>query len=1080
MLGTTLRKRYQIIKALAKGGFGETYLAQDLDLPNHPYCVVKRLSPYSKEPECLQIARRLFNTEAQTLSQLGNHDRIPRLFAYFEENQEFYLVQEYIPGNSLQEELLPGKRFNTVQVANLLLEILSILEFVHDAGVIHRDLKPANLIRREIDWKLVLIDFGAVKQISTQTINSQGEVSLTIAVGTPGYMPSEQMSGQPHFSSDLYAVGRIGIQALTGILPQQLPANQETGESIWRNRLISQQQEDIELLEIIDCMVRYDFRDRYQSAREVLQALANFSGDFSSLSSEAKTVNPSLVPTAEITRQTQRALAAIVFTDSVGFSAKMSVNEEDTVNLIRRDLQLMRTSCQQFSGSVIKSTGDGLLMYFSSAVNAVNCAIEIQRSLANNQTTLINQDSLLHRIGIHLGDVLIEADDVMGNGVNIAARLEPLSPPGGICLSQAVYEVVKSQIKLPITYVGERQLKNILEPVGVYQILVQEPAETQIQSNVKVSPQHSSRFYRDRQILLNKVKNYWIKGVLESSLHGRALIELGLENRGDLVEHPWGMVWLNQSELSQSLPTEVKISDLFQEMGTGRSLLILGEPGGGKTTTLLEICRQFLEQAFVDLNALIPVIFNLSSWTKSNRNFADWLVGELNSKYQVSAEISRNWLEDRQILLFLDGLDEVRDRYREDCVAAINKFQQDCGTTEMVICCRRKEYETLNNRLNLQAAICLQPLNFAQIQQYLANAGEQLTGVKTALAEDKILQELVQSPLILTLIVLAYQGISASKLPNNQSIALRRAHLFDTYIERMLSRRRVTETYPQAKAKHWLIQLAKQLKKQSQTIFLIERMQPDLWLSPWQKIIYAIALLSSFFAGGFFVGNLVLSSDRLLIVLIFSSLLFVAIFGIYRLNSVETISWSWQKAYTHLRLGIIIGTLSLFLLKFPYELIFNPLHWQIFQPENFPFYSFFRGAVFGFSMGIIYGLTRGLTGAVIEKNTFPNQGIWLSAKNALIFGLIGGIVLGIAAYIIGWLPLFWGIFGFSFGLFIGGGVAVIKHLLLRIILYFSGVIPWNYRHFLDYATERIFLQKVGGGYIFIHRLLLEHLAKNDW
>jgi formylglycine-generating enzyme required for sulfatase activity/tRNA A-37 threonylcarbamoyl transferase component Bud32 len=269
MLGRTLRHRYQIIKFLGKGGFGHTYLAKDLDLPGHPQCVVKHLKPQNADPDLLLIAKRLFETEAQTLYKLGSlHDQIPKLSAHFEENGEFYLVQDFIAGHDLTKELIPGKKLSESYTITLLHNILEILAIVHQQKVIHRDLKPDNLMRRQ-DGKIVLIDFGAVKEISTIVVNAQKQTSLTIAIGTPGYMPSEQAKGKPKLCSDIYAVGMIGIQALTGQPPDTLPEDPQTGEIIWRN----QAQVSNNLANVLDKMVRDHFSQRYQNAEEALQAI---------------------------------------------------------------------------------------------------------------------------------------------------------------------------------------------------------------------------------------------------------------------------------------------------------------------------------------------------------------------------------------------------------------------------------------------------------------------------------------------------------------------------------------------------------------------------------------------------------------------------------------------------------------------------------------------------------------------------------------------------------------------------------------------------------------------------------------
>ena len=263
--------RYKIVSELGSGGFGKTYLAKDTQLPGNPRCVVKQLKPVNNQPLLLKTARRLFATEAEVLYKLGNHNQIPQLLAHFEDQKEFYLVQELIEGHSLSEEFTPGRQFSEAEAIALLQEVLTILEFVHQQGVIHRDIKPSNLIRRHADQKIVLIDFGAVKQLSTQTGLSSGHTTMTISIGSPGYVANEQLAGTPRFSSDIYAVGMMGIQALTGVFPKQIPQDPKTSEIMWRDPV----QVSPGLAYVLDKMVRYDFRQRYESATSVLADLRN-------------------------------------------------------------------------------------------------------------------------------------------------------------------------------------------------------------------------------------------------------------------------------------------------------------------------------------------------------------------------------------------------------------------------------------------------------------------------------------------------------------------------------------------------------------------------------------------------------------------------------------------------------------------------------------------------------------------------------------------------------------------------------------------------------------------------------------
>ncbi|HEY9625149.1 MAG TPA: tetratricopeptide repeat protein [Crinalium sp.] len=273
MLGKTVGGRYQIIRYLGGGGFGQTYLAEDWHLPGRPQCVVKQLKPKVTDAKSLQTARRLFNREAEVLYTLGNHDQIPRLFAHFEESREFYLVQEFIEGDVLSRELKRGKILSEDQVVLILHDILTTLEFVHQQQVIHRDIKPSNLIRRKSDQKIVMIDFGAVKQIGMPSDDPE-QTSITIAIGSMGYMPNEQLAGKPRVSSDVYAVGMVGIRALAGMYPAQLSEDPKTGEVRWRDKA----HVSPELADILDTMVRYDFRHRYQSAADALKAISALLG----------------------------------------------------------------------------------------------------------------------------------------------------------------------------------------------------------------------------------------------------------------------------------------------------------------------------------------------------------------------------------------------------------------------------------------------------------------------------------------------------------------------------------------------------------------------------------------------------------------------------------------------------------------------------------------------------------------------------------------------------------------------------------------------------------------------------------
>ena len=271
MQNLTFNGRYRILQQIGVGGFGLTYLAEDLQLATRPRVVVKHLRPQISDAETMNLANRLFQQEAEILYRLGGHPHIPSLIAHFKENGEFFLVQEFIEGHTVDREFAGGRKYNQQEIIQFLGQTLEILAFVHSEKVIHRDVKPANLIRRNSDGNIFLIDFGAVKQVNSaapRTVTQNTGFS-TITVGSHGYMPMEQMAGSPNFSSDLYALGLVAIEALTGIKPLDLPKSSATGEFVWGHKT----QLAPELERFVSKLVRLDFRQRFVSANEALAAL---------------------------------------------------------------------------------------------------------------------------------------------------------------------------------------------------------------------------------------------------------------------------------------------------------------------------------------------------------------------------------------------------------------------------------------------------------------------------------------------------------------------------------------------------------------------------------------------------------------------------------------------------------------------------------------------------------------------------------------------------------------------------------------------------------------------------------------
>ncbi|MBD2363700.1 protein kinase [Anabaena minutissima FACHB-250] len=268
---TLLDNRYRVVQTLGSGGFGETFLAEDTQMPSSRRCVVKQLKPIHHNPQIYQLVQERFQREAAILEDLGSYtDQIPTLYAYFQSDGQFYVIQEWVQGDTLTAKFRQQGIFSESAVKEILVNLLPVLEYVHSKRIIHRDIKPDNIILRHRDGKPVLIDFGAVRESMGTVVNSQGDPTSSIVIGTPGYMPSEQAAGRPMYSSDIYSLGMTAIYLLTGKQPQELETDPRSGEIIWRTHALSVSPT---LAGVIDRAIAYHPRERFATAREMLEAL---------------------------------------------------------------------------------------------------------------------------------------------------------------------------------------------------------------------------------------------------------------------------------------------------------------------------------------------------------------------------------------------------------------------------------------------------------------------------------------------------------------------------------------------------------------------------------------------------------------------------------------------------------------------------------------------------------------------------------------------------------------------------------------------------------------------------------------
>jgi serine/threonine-protein kinase len=240
-------------------------------MPSRRRCVIKQLKPVTHDPQAYKLVQERFQREAAVLEELGEgNNQIPRLYAYFSEAGQFYLVQEWIEGDTLTKKVEQGGTLSENEVKQILVSLLPVLDYVHSRRMVHRDIKPDNIIIRKRDGLPVLIDFGAVKEAMNTVVNVPGNSAQSMVIGTPGFMSSEQAGGRPTYASDLYSLGLTAVFLLTGKMPQELETDARTGELLWR-----QYAPDIHsnLAMVLDQAIRFNPRDRFATATAMLNAL---------------------------------------------------------------------------------------------------------------------------------------------------------------------------------------------------------------------------------------------------------------------------------------------------------------------------------------------------------------------------------------------------------------------------------------------------------------------------------------------------------------------------------------------------------------------------------------------------------------------------------------------------------------------------------------------------------------------------------------------------------------------------------------------------------------------------------------
>lgn len=600
------------------------------------------------------------------------------------------------------------------------------------------------------------------------------------------------------------------------------------------------------------------------------------------------------------------------------------------------------------------------------------------------------------------------------------------------------------------------------------------------------------RELRNRRNFLLGFRATWIRDMLGGSLYHDTLIALGLKEQPDAVANPFRLLIQETDREPRALEAGIRISQVYEE--ANGALLILGEPGAGKTTLLLELARDLLERAEADIDQPMPAIFTLATWARKGARLEDWLIGELETLYYVPPDVGRAWPGSEQLILLLDGLDEVKEEQRSACVAAINQFRHEHPYVSLVVSCRRAEYLAQERRVDLRQAVIVQPLTDHQIDEYVSEAGPKLEALSRALSADSDLRELACSPLMLNILSLTYQGSTQAEIAVGGSPEELRGCIFENYVARMFKRRGRETRYAAHDVKHWLGFLARYMKRALQTTFFVDRLSAQIFTGSslygyYRALCVLLCCLFSLFLGILVVGLVAYKSGGIEVVVrseppflgMAGTGLVIFLFGVVGLiigmsnphiRPMIGLNGEAIMAMVFRRWLNIILSMILFATTNVLDINASSILYLIIVS--------LVGALVGVIFGVFFNLLLEYPINFVPKTEHiikPNREIYLMAIRAslaflvcVMYGLIFLLIFGNRLTAI--LSLSMGyIFGLGFG-----GLVVIQHYVLRFLLWRAGLLPWGLVPFLDGAVERIFLRRVGGGYIFVHRLLLDYFA----
>ena len=613
-----------------------------------------------------------------------------------------------------------------------------------------------------------------------------------------------------------------------------------------------------------------------------------------------------------------------------------------------------------------------------------------------------------------------------------------------------------------------------------------------LQEQTSTAKEQKMRLRRD---MIRRVRNDWIENVLEKSVWKVARLRLNLKDEPEAVERasplefPVSIVLHSQERKLKSVgPGE--IATVFTE--SGGQMLILGAPGAGKTTLLLELAQDLLKRAELDEVQRIPVVFKLSTWVSKRGRIDDWLADELNKHYDVPSILAREWVENEEIIPLLDGLDEVSPLENNLCVEFINQFRLRHGLQQIAICSRSQDYERLTRRLHLPGAVSVEPLTKTQVETYL-ETHTAFTEVRKALVRDPLIWTLLDTPLMLSIAILAYMepgedlgvGASSSKL---------RDRLFSKYVTVSLRRHRHKAIYSPAQVHRSLSWLARALGNQNKTIFYLDEIRPQ-WLPDAKAVTSQARLLMASivpltFASLFGIVSWIVFRTKwaALTVSLFGAIVALALVLFSDLDAIQPAD-KWRVSWPEIQSAASQGVGLLFVINLPFGLLGFLEHGSSFALMSIAM-SGICYAFLIFSLGVY----KGITPSALVIRARPNDGMLRSARSAVIAGVSWAVGWTVSFTLLHKIILVSGISsqrgtepwlhaGFVAATLFGviaawnrGGAFCVNHFVLRFLLFRSGVMPGNYVRFLDFGVDHLLLQRAGAGYMFLHQMLREFFA----